>query len=111
MRQFQSESGLPVPLILPDYSAPWHKLFPKLSTSINSSMTVNIESCRDEIEEQIRKSEAIEPNTKNVSSASETPVGDNHNGVWSLLGMKAYKTPNNTQSVFNILSKSPTDKI
>lgn len=66
---------------------------------------LNQRSFMDESEAILNSAQPFSPcNDTNDSQTTD----DNQN--WVLLGLRAFKSPNNTQQVFNILSKSPEDE-
>ena len=91
-RPFQSQPGKPVPQFLPNFKSPWHRQFGKLEERVN----INMETFRQEIDAVIQSSEEMK--MKNA---------DGDDNEWEILGLRAYKVPNETTISFNVLNRSP----
>lgn len=99
-RPFPSKSGQEVPQILPDLKSDWHKIYPKVDQYLN------LGTFREELDGILSISQPLEATQILSSNSSETQTLSDD---WNLLGMRAFKTTNETMQVFNILSKSPKD--
>ena len=89
-RRYQSKDGLDVPQIMIDLSSSWHEMYPK------ADQYLNISDYQNHIAAIVNASK-LEREKKGFDSPD-------------MLGMHAFKTPNVTENVFNVLSKSPASK-
>lgn len=95
-RQFQSKSGNPVPLFLSDKRSPWHKQF------ANFDQKFEMGTFESDVDSFI--------STSNEMAEFELTSDPTREDPWNMLGLKAFKVPNVTQSVFNILSSAINNK-
>lgn len=112
-RQFQSKSGRPVPQFLPNFGSEWYKTYKRVENDINSRMRINLDAYKEEVEDIIKNCQYIDSDEIVVEGSEEGCLDSsaNSNQLHDLLGLSAFKTPNNTQQIFNILCKHPTNPI
>ena len=85
-------------MFLADKSSPWYKGFP------NFDKKFNIEDFQKDVDNIIAISESLTMQRAESQSSSEGEP-------WNLLGLKGFKVPNETKTVFNILQSTiPMDK-
>jgi hypothetical protein len=127
-RSFPSEANRPVPQILSDLSSNWTKEMEKRRSrgQKQSVVSLNYASFQSDAEIVFREAEALNENDVEIienevnhehdqvfqrtggSESRRNIDKDSVSSYYCLLGMRAFKTPNRNENVFNILLQSPT---